>query len=703
MFLLWESRLKSFFQCMDDVFESRVKDWLKEEEWALLVACPMGFSAYAHLRHGTALGAAILTLWAVFPVPVEVPYQGHDNKGACRACLICGDTCLPPSPSELTVFKLENHVELLFASNAIAKERVRELTDRDSQATAAMFGVHANPLSVEDITAIGIQAKHYMRYRSDFAVTWDAAVHAETRVLKDRLLASLDKVGQWSCTREDLLEDLQTFKPTPSNIKSVETAPGSEASLEHEMVSVPRTPEARFARIQLAASEQDDLLEQPAPPSPSITQLFTDAVWTSPVSVPLINYPVETIPASNPGPSGLRVPSLPPMTPTTVESSSNNRATDTEMSLLDEPVDSSVQPADSPMNLDSVYSPIHETEPSPLQETVDSSVQPADPPKKLGEVVTNEPNNDRPIMVDSRIDEGEMQADDNSMAVDTLYAVAETMDARQLDIARQEAGDVIWSQLVFKNIRRTKTRTLKGCKVANRVNIAGWDLIPIKADSACRECKMNGKSCSWVDRVIVIPDSDSDSEQSVFDVLPVNDDEDTTSKISSLKRPGEQSAEEEIRPKKIRKVEVSDRLTRSKTSSTKKPIPSPKAVRFGISSSPTDEPLDKLSEMDGEPLTRRRMMLRRSSNKIPTVTLRRFLPPGNAEVKSASSATPAPSESATSYLPPTMAVEDKLGQADESLRTDLVKEMFERREQAVQGAKEQLCNMNPEQMIEEAA
>ncbi|PBK62695.1 hypothetical protein ARMSODRAFT_1024674 [Armillaria solidipes] len=409
------------------------------------------------------------------------------------------------------------------------------------------------------------------------------------------------------------------------------------------------------------------------------------------------------------------------------------------MSLLNEPVNFSVQLADLPMNLDLVSSPIHKMEPSPLQESVDSSVQPADPPsKKLGEVVTNEPNNDRPIMVDSCINEGEMQADimttfsrllklsnikDNSMAVDTLYAVAETMDARQLDIAHQEASDVIWSQLVFKNIRRTKTRTLKGCKVANQVNIAGWDLIPIKADSACtccgtlypceytthtdvskcQECKMNSKSCSWVDRVIVIPDSDSDSKQSTFDALTVNDDKDTMSKISSLKRPEEQSAEDKIRPKKIRKVEVSDRLTRSKMSSTKKPIPSPKAVHFGISSSPTDEPLDKLSEMDGKPLTQRRMMLRRSSNKILTVTLQRFLPPGNAEVKSALSTTPVPSESATSYLSPTMAIEDKLGQADESLKTDLVKDIFERQEQAVQGAKEQLCNMNPEQMIEEAA
>lgn len=73
---------------------------------------------------------------------------------------------------------------------------------------------------------------------------------------------------------------------------------------------------------------------------------------------------------------------------------------------------------------------------------------------------------------------------DNSPVMDMLYAVAKMMDARQCNIACQEAGDILWSQLVFKNIQRTKTRTLKGCQVANRVNIAGWDLIPVKADNA---------------------------------------------------------------------------------------------------------------------------------------------------------------------------------------------------------------------------
>ncbi len=43
------------------------------------------------------------------------------------------------------------------------------------------FRVYANPLSVHNITAIGIQAKRYMRTRWDFASTGDAIVQDETR------------------------------------------------------------------------------------------------------------------------------------------------------------------------------------------------------------------------------------------------------------------------------------------------------------------------------------------------------------------------------------------------------------------------------------------------------------------------------------------------------------------------------------------
>ncbi len=50
-----------------------------------------------------------------------------------------------------------------------------------------------------------------------------------------------------------------------------------------------------------------------------------------------------------------------------------------------------------------------------------------------------------------------------------------------------------------------------------------------------------------------------------------------------------------------------------------------------------------------------------------------------------------------------MAVEDMLNQASESLVTERVKEMFERQEQAVEAAKDQLRSMNTEQIIEEAA
>lgn len=217
---------------------------------------------------------------------------------------------------------------------------------------------------------------------------------------------------------------------------------------------------------------------------------------------------------------------------------------------------------------------------------------------------------------------------------------------------------------------------------------------------------MNGKSCSWANRIIVVHDSDSDSEQSVFDALTANDDGecqtnaiDTTISNLSSKRIREQTVEDDTRPNKIRRVESSDRITRSKTSTAKNPVPSPRVVHFSVS----NEPLVDLSETDGESSTVKCTLLQRSSNKIPTVTLRRFLAPGRVESTSASSSTPASSDPTTWYSSPPMTVEDMLDQAGESLETERVKEMFEHREHAVEAAKDQLRNMDPEQMIEEAA
>lgn len=211
---------------------------------------------------------------------------------------------------------------------------------------------------------------------------------------------------------------------------------------------------------------------------------------------------------------------------------------------------------------------------------------------------------------------------------------------------------------------------------------------------------MNGNSCSWANRIIVVHDSDSDSEQSVFDALTANDDGecdsnaiDTTISSLSSKRIREHTVEDDTRPNKIRRVESSDRITRSQTSTAKNPVPSPRAVHFSVS----NEPLVDLSETDGESSTVKRTLLQRSSNKIPTITLRRFLALGRVESMSTSS------DHTTWYSPPPMAVEDMLNQASESLVTERVKEMFERQEQAVEAAKDQLRSMNTEQIIEEAA
>ncbi|SJL16865.1 uncharacterized protein ARMOST_20395 [Armillaria ostoyae] len=374
------------------------------------------------------------------------------------------------------------------------------------------------------------------------------------------------------------------------------------------------------------------------------------------------------------------------------------------------PVDPSLNVNLTPSGLlSSGSSPIFRTAPSGVDNPADSIVPPVE------SLVDNEAVHADAIAVFRRLLKVP-NSTHNSSAVDNLFAVAKTMDASDRAAARQEAGEALWSQFVFRNIRKTKTWMLKGCRVANPANpanIAGWDLVPTAADAIrnqctrcgtlypceytteaditkCPKCKINVKSCSWANIITVIHDSDSDSEQSVFDALTPNDDgechskaADTTISTLSSKRIREQTVEDDTRPKKNRKVESSDRVTRSQTSMAKKPVPSPRAVHFSVSKGQPNEPLDELSDMDGESSMRKHALLQESSNKIPTVTLRRFLPPGGVDTS-----TPASSDPTTRYSLPPMAVEDMLDQASESLGTERIIEEVAR----IVADRAEICN-----------
>ncbi len=57
--------------------------------------------------------------------------------------MICGDTLSTTVTFRIGPFQTRNHVKLLFALNAIVKERVRELTDRDFSSYHRNVSVYA--------------------------------------------------------------------------------------------------------------------------------------------------------------------------------------------------------------------------------------------------------------------------------------------------------------------------------------------------------------------------------------------------------------------------------------------------------------------------------------------------------------------------------------------------------------------------------
>ncbi len=66
-----------------------------------------------------------------------------------------------------------------------------------------------------------------------------------------------------------------------------------------------------------------------------------------------------------------------------------------------------------------------------------------------------------------------------SQSFSDLVQLVEKMNNKDKKATRLNAGDDLWSSLVFVNIQKTRTRVLKGGKVANRVRITGQDIKPI--------------------------------------------------------------------------------------------------------------------------------------------------------------------------------------------------------------------------------
>ncbi|KAK0430132.1 hypothetical protein EV421DRAFT_1913321 [Armillaria borealis] len=202
---------------------------------------------------------------------------------------------------------------------------------------------YINPLSVEYITAIGIQAKCYLRTRWDFASTGDTIAQDQTRRIKEQLLVCLNQLG------------------TLSKIKWVNSIPDSG---DLDVVFTPHTQDATFTPISVCSpslssfellmsfkkpvSKRGDTFDEPASPSPSITNFLSDesnfdlprfVSACTPSVVPTTPAPVDSSLNINPTPSGLL-------------SSGSSPPLWTAPSGLDNPADSIVPPVDAPSSGD---------------------------------------------------------------------------------------------------------------------------------------------------------------------------------------------------------------------------------------------------------------------------------------------------------------------------------------------------------------
>ncbi|KAK0431124.1 hypothetical protein EV421DRAFT_1912146 [Armillaria borealis] len=610
------------------------------------------------------------------------------------------------------------------------------------------FRVHGKVLTVEDITAIGTEARRYMRSRWSFQHSWDDDERGKLLRSKTCLLARLNRLGSWTCTREELLDDiLTTFDTSPSRLTWAKPLTVESEDLEPSESSSQKRQSQWFSK--LSPPSQQILSPTPASPSPSISNLFSDEVWSSPISIPPItvhgygtlNDGAKIYGQGSPSPilltSAITQPSSieqagvvsmssasantpdasgpssePLMTAVTsteafhtllvspMPSMSPNKDVSGETGIYGGGVETEVTASRrpellaAPNNMGSVFDDRSVPSAGPLQDVLDEL---AEAPMSV-EVLS---------MFQKVIKETDEK--DDAVRLGNLMELARRMDASKHSATRKQAGDEVWFQLMFTNIWKTKTRTLKGCKVANRVNIASWDLIPVKGVKACtccatlypceytswndimkcHECKMNGKSCSWADSAKVV--HDSDSEDSVIEMLTAVDMkkrsfEKIDNPITSLpsKRSKTHVVTDDARLWKPWKADLPlDRVTRSKSTANKGPDQSNKTSRSSLSSKQPDMLLVDADENNTQKTTVDRGLQLCPSAKIPTVTLRWFLPPVHGERASAPVPKLSTSNTPELYTLPPVSVEEILDHAGK--------------------VKAQLRNMSLEEIIQEAA
>ncbi|KAK0440382.1 hypothetical protein EV421DRAFT_1737428 [Armillaria borealis] len=378
----------------------------------------------------------------------------------------------------------------------------------------------------------------------------------------------------------------------------------------------------------------------------------------------------------------------------------------------------------------------------------------------------------------------ELADGDDGNALVKLQDIVAKMNKPLQTAARAVAGDELWSKLVFLNIRKTKARILHGCKIANRTKICDWDLIPTKGDRECdrcpdsypceytsvsntvkcRECRINGKGCSWAgladpaiddavfgpktDTTRLSPEADPNTHTATLqratsqsgscttrsrpalvieETRTIENDKVPTAKVQASPRPSKRlpvvllltvdefatktgrdiglvAATKTTKQNKIESMPSSGLMTCSKTTKEQVSQISQKGAGDGSASANARKRARENSTMD-------RKMEPNSEGGDPRA------PRPNAPTLSMRSFGSSPKLSATgtfgggpgylqtnmpSLLAP-MSASQTINIAGPPLNTPAVLGMFHRREKALENARASVQAMNPEELVEQAA
>ncbi|PBK85076.1 hypothetical protein ARMGADRAFT_1087745 [Armillaria gallica] len=639
-FLLWDTHWKAFFSGADVTFETEVKRWLPSLEWVVLVVSQMGFLAYSQLD-GHILGPADLSDWSVWPIAVKE--QSPMSSSPFQQIL-------SPTPASPSV-----SISNLFSDEVWSSP------------------IHIPPITVPGNGTLNNGVKTYSP-RSPSPVPLSSAVAQSLSIEQNRVVSMPSTSGE---------------------------APNASG------------PSSKHVKMAVTSTEAFHTLSVSPKPSESmnkdVSSLAMEARVTASMSVEPVNAP----------------PIVHILSPT-LGQGELMAGVETEVTVSRIP-EILIAPNKSGLVSDIRMAPLT----TALQDVLDKLVEAPmsmDVLSKFRNVIKEK---------DEKPDAGRLEK---------LMGLARRMNASKLSAACKQASDEVWSQLVFTNIQKTRTRTLKGCKVANRVNIASWDLIPVKGAKAvqqlfrhihlasdsnndkctccgmlypceytswidvmkCRKCKMNRKSCSWADPANVV--HNSDSEDSVIEMLTaVGMKKRSFEKIDnaiasfSSKRSKTHVDIDDARTQKVCHVDpASDRVTRSKSAAKKGPDQRNISSGSSLASKQPDVSLVECDKNDEKKSMIDGGLQLHPSVKIPTVTLRRFLPPDHGERASAPIPKPLTSDMALYTLPP-VSVEEILDHASNPLNVEQVKKLFKHRETAVEEVKVQLRKMSLEEIIQEAA